>query len=67
MLNRMGQQHDNPSLIMDRAYEGDETRQLALALGYTPVVPPKPRASTLGNTTGRCTSDAMKSNDCFVV
>lgn len=28
-------------LIMDRAYEGDETRQLALDLGYTPVVPPK--------------------------
>ena len=26
---------------MDRAYEGDETRQLALPLGYTPVVPPK--------------------------
>ncbi len=28
-------------LIMDRAYEGDETRQLALDLGLTPVVPPK--------------------------
>ncbi len=28
-------------LIMDRAYEGDETRQLALELGFTPVVPPK--------------------------
>jgi len=28
-------------LIMDRAYEGDETRQLALDLGFTPVVPPK--------------------------
>jgi transposase len=28
-------------LIMDRAYEGNETRQLALDLGYTPVVPPK--------------------------
>jgi transposase len=28
-------------LIMDRAYEGDETRQLALGLGYVPVVPPK--------------------------
>ena len=28
-------------LIMDRAYEGDETRQLALELGYMPVVPPK--------------------------
>ncbi len=26
---------------MDRAYEGDETRQLALDLGFTPVVPPK--------------------------
>lgn len=28
-------------LIMDRAYEGDETRQLALDLGMNPVVPPK--------------------------
>ena len=26
---------------MDRAYEGDETRHLAAALGYTPVVPPR--------------------------
>ena len=40
LLNRLGQQHDNPSLIMDRAYEGNETRQLALALGFIPVVPP---------------------------
>ena len=29
-----------PCLIMDRAYEGNETRQLALDLGFTPVVPP---------------------------
>ena len=28
-------------LLMDRAYEGDETRQLALSLGMIPVVPPK--------------------------
>ena len=28
-------------MIMDRAYEGDETRQLVLDLGLTPVVPPK--------------------------
>ena len=27
-------------MIMDRAYQGDETRQLALKLGYEPVVPP---------------------------
>lgn len=26
---------------MDRAYEGAETRQLALNLGFQPVVPPK--------------------------
>lgn len=52
-----GQRHDAPegrqllrtlkpaestvSMIMDRAYEGDETRQLVLELGFTPVVPPK--------------------------
>ena len=28
-------------VIMDRAYEGDETRQWVLDLGMTPVVPPK--------------------------
>jgi transposase len=26
--------------LMDRAYEGNETRQLALDLGFIPVVPP---------------------------
>tara|TARA_R110002074_G_scaffold339041_1_gene509542 strand:+ start:614 stop:889 length:276 start_codon:yes stop_codon:yes gene_type:complete len=28
-------------MIMDRAYEGDETRQLVMALQLEPVVPPK--------------------------
>ena len=28
-------------MLMDRAYEGDETRQLVLSLGMVPVVPPK--------------------------
>ena len=28
-------------LLMDRAYEGDATRQLAVELGFVPVVPPK--------------------------
>jgi transposase len=28
-------------LLMDKAYEGDETRQLVLDLGMIPVVPPK--------------------------
>ena len=40
LLNRLGQQQNRVSLIMDRAYEGNETRQLALELGYGPVVPP---------------------------
>ena len=67
LLNRLGQQHDNPSLIMDRAYEGDETRQLALALGYEPVVPPlRTRVEPWECTTVRCTRGATKSNGCFV-
>ena len=28
-------------VVMDRAYEGDETRQMVLDRGLTPVVPPK--------------------------
>jgi hypothetical protein len=28
-------------LLMDRAYQGDETRQLVLDLGMVPVVPPR--------------------------
>ncbi len=28
-------------VIMDKAYEGDETRQTVRDLGLTPVVPPK--------------------------
>ena len=27
---------------MDRAYEGNETRRLAVELGFVPVVPPNP-------------------------
>ena len=29
------------SLLMDKAYEDDKTREIARILGYTPVVPPK--------------------------
>ena len=28
-------------VVMDRAYEGDATRQFVLELGFQPVVPPK--------------------------
>ena len=32
---------DGAHVIMDRAYEGNETQQLVLALEMVPVVPPK--------------------------
>ena len=38
-------------LLMDRAYEGDQTRQLVLDLGMIPVVPPKSTESIPGSTT----------------
>jgi transposase len=41
LLRHLGLQEGKPHLLMDRAYEGDETRQLALDLGFIPVVPPK--------------------------
>lgn len=41
LLDSLGPVPVPMQLIMDRAYEGNETRQLALDLGYLPVVPPK--------------------------
>lgn len=42
LLKRVGKpQQLRLFLVADRAYEGDETRQLAKKLGYTPVIPPK--------------------------
>lgn len=41
MLQHLGPPNRPLYLLMDKAYEGDETRQLALDLGFTPVVPPK--------------------------
>ena len=40
LLSRLGPPDRPLHLIMDRAYEGNETRQLALDLGFIPVVPP---------------------------
>ncbi|QDL38640.1 IS5 family transposase [Rhodoferax sediminis] len=41
LLRRLGGPNRPVHLLMDRAYEGNETRQLALELGFIPVVPPK--------------------------
>ena len=41
LLRRLKPEPAGLAVLMDRAYEGDETRHLALELGFTPVVPPK--------------------------
>ena len=41
LLSQLGEQKTEVYLLMDKAYEGDETRKLAVELGYSPVVPPK--------------------------
>ena len=41
LLGKLGAPNRPLHLLMDRAYEGIETRQLALDLGFIPVVPPK--------------------------
>ncbi len=41
LLAELGPMPEGLCLLMDRAYEGDETRQLVLDLGMVPVVPPK--------------------------
>src|SRR5262245_45583955 len=41
LLEELGPMPEGLPLVMDRAYEGNETRQLVLDLGMIPVVPPK--------------------------
>ena len=41
LLRQLGPADHPVYLLMDRAYEGHETRALAVELGYIPVVPPK--------------------------
>jgi transposase len=41
LLLELGPMPQGLPLIMDKAYEGDETRQLVMDLGMIPVVPPK--------------------------
>jgi transposase len=41
LLEELGPMPEGLPLLMDRAYEGNETRQLVLDLGMIPVVPPK--------------------------
>ena len=40
-ITTVGKDFEDVPILMDRAYEGDETRALAVANGHEPVVPPK--------------------------
>lgn len=42
LLERLGPAPRPCSLLMDGAYEGNETQRLSRSLGYDPVVPPNP-------------------------
>ncbi len=39
----MGPHHGQVAILMDSAYEGDATRELAQRMGFVPVVPPNPK------------------------
>jgi transposase len=41
LLRDLGPMPEGLPMLMDRAYEGEETRQLVLSLGLIPVVPPR--------------------------
>src|SRR5215510_1170430 len=41
LMSGLERGNDGASILMDRAYESDATRNLVVELGYTPVVPPK--------------------------
>ncbi|WP_264484137.1 IS5 family transposase [Xanthomonas oryzae] len=56
LLEHLGPVERPVHLLMDRAYEGNETRQLALDLGFVRWFHPSPIGSILGSTTRKCTS-----------
>jgi transposase len=41
LIEKLEKPNESCSLLMDRAYEDDQTRALAVERGYIPVVPPK--------------------------
>lgn len=53
-------------VIMDKAYEGNETRQLVLALEMLPVVPPKSNRLCAWEYSKELSRNATRSKGCFV-
>ncbi len=59
-LEQPGPMPNGLPIIMDKACEGNETRQLVLDTGMIAVVPPKSNRIDLWNTTANCIRNAMK-------
>jgi len=64
LLEELGPMPEGLPMLMDRAYEGNETRQLVLDLGMIPVVPPSPIGCVPGTTIRPFTKSATRSNVC---
>ena len=65
LLEELGPMPESIPMLMDRAYEGHETRQLVLDLGMIPVVRPKSNRLHPWDMTAPSTKSATKSNGCF--
>ena len=65
LLRQLGPIDRPVYLLMDRAYEGDETRVLATELGYIPVVPQKAIAKILGTMISSYTNSAIRLRGFF--
>ena len=64
LLEELGSMPEGLPLLMDRAYEGDQTRQLVLDLGMIPVDPPKSNRVHPWEYDRLFIRSAMKSNGC---
>jgi transposase len=60
LLHRVGRMPRLIHLLMDRAYEGDATRQLAMDVGMLLWCRPSKIDSRHGNTIEPCIRDAMR-------
>jgi transposase len=43
LIEGLGQHHGRVALLMDRAYQDNATREMAVSMGFIPVVPPNPQ------------------------
>ena len=65
LLRQLGPTDQPVYLLMDRAYEGDETRALAVEFGYISVVAPKRNRKILGTMISNCTNSAISLKGFF--